>query len=167
MFGYSENSLRTREQLIAGSHYNLGLAFTFDSKMDKAVEHFSAAKKTIEVRVTKLRKMSKKQKKRKNYEEAVNKMKKEITELQELIPDILAKIEDAKESRAEPMARHHLLLINHLRPLQQQVLPRLQSKQSRSRKLQVKRKPDAVAVSDISHLVKRKDEKKDSTMETS
>lgn len=151
--------LEPESRLIAGSHYNLGLAYTFDSKMEKALEHFKHAKQTIEERVKKLEKdvTEHEEKKEEKYEETVTKLKDEIKELNELIPDILAKIEDAKDAKNQQPFGETSSGFG-------QSSSGASSSSAAPMQIQVKRKTDNATVTDISHLVKRKrtDESSDS-----
>lgn len=147
-----KSHLEPESRLIAGSHYNLGLAYTLDNKMEKAMEHFGAAKKIIEDRISKLEGDAKQMEADK--EEAVSSIKKEITELQELIPDVLAKYEDAKESKLQPVGQTSSPFDQ---PSSSSSSAGFSSSSVPVQQIQVRRKPEAAdPVSDISHLVRKR-----------
>ncbi|XP_072018977.1 protein HGV2-like isoform X1 [Amphiura filiformis] len=97
--------LDAESRLLAETQYNLGLACGFDKKFSDAIENFEGAKKVIENRIAKLEKSVKdnegtgKGKEKADAEDPLVKDQKEIAELQDLLPEITAKLEDAKDMK--------------------------------------------------------------------
>ncbi|XP_031556819.1 protein HGV2-like isoform X4 [Actinia tenebrosa] len=95
--------LEPDNRLLAETAYNIGLGFSFQSMHEKSKEYYNHALETIDLRIKNLQK---------NIEEAESKSKgkekatednplvanrKELQELQELYPEIKAKVDDASE----------------------------------------------------------------------
>lgn len=88
-----EQYLEAHDRLLAETHYQLGLAYGYNSQYDDAVAQFGKSIEVIEKRMAVLdEKMKEAEGSRTEYE-------KEIEELKELLPEIREKIEDAKESQ--------------------------------------------------------------------
>nr|KAF6382965.1 nuclear autoantigenic sperm protein [Pipistrellus kuhlii] len=88
-----EQYLEAHDRLLAETHYQLGLAYGYNSQYDEAVAQFGKSIEVIEKRMAVLdEKMKEAEGSRTEYE-------KEIEELKELLPEIREKIEDAKESQ--------------------------------------------------------------------
>ncbi|XP_075411667.1 nuclear autoantigenic sperm protein isoform X5 [Tenrec ecaudatus] len=88
-----EHYLEAHDRLLAETHYQLGLAYGYNSQYDEAVAQFSKSIEVIEKRMAVLNEQK---------EEAggsPTEHEKEIEELKELLPEIREKIEDAKESQ--------------------------------------------------------------------
>uniref|UniRef100_A0A8C9ASE6 Nuclear autoantigenic sperm protein n=1 Tax=Prolemur simus TaxID=1328070 RepID=A0A8C9ASE6_PROSS len=88
-----EQYLEAHDRLLAETHYQLGLAYGYNSQYDEAVAQFSKSIEVIEKRMAVLKEQME------EAEESPTEYKKEIEELKELLPEIREKIEDAKESQ--------------------------------------------------------------------
>lgn len=88
-----EQYLEAHDRLLAETHYQLGLAYGYNSQYDEAVVQFSKSIEVIEKRMAVLNEQ------RKEAEGSPTEYEKEIEELKELLPEIREKIEDAKESQ--------------------------------------------------------------------
>uniref|UniRef100_A0A2I2YIJ9 Nuclear autoantigenic sperm protein n=1 Tax=Gorilla gorilla gorilla TaxID=9595 RepID=A0A2I2YIJ9_GORGO len=88
-----EQYLEAHDRLLAETHYQLGLAYGYNSQYDEAVAQFSKSIEVIENRMAVLNEQVK------EAEGSSAEYKKEIEELKELLPEIREKIEDAKESQ--------------------------------------------------------------------
>ncbi|KAI5139711.1 Nuclear Autoantigenic Sperm Protein [Manis pentadactyla] len=88
-----EQYLEAHDRLLAETHYQLGLAYGYNSQYDEAVVQFSKSIEVIEKRMAVLNEQ------RKEAEGSPAEYEKEIEELKELLPEIREKIEDAKESQ--------------------------------------------------------------------
>ncbi|XP_006200488.1 nuclear autoantigenic sperm protein isoform X3 [Vicugna pacos] len=88
-----EQYLEAHDRLLAETHYQLGLAYGYNSQYDEAVAQFSKSIEVIEKRMAVLNEQMK------ETEGSSTEYEKEIEELKELLPEIREKIEDAKESQ--------------------------------------------------------------------
>ncbi|KAM6172190.1 nuclear autoantigenic sperm protein isoform 2-T2 [Erethizon dorsatum] len=88
-----EQYLEAHDRLLAETHYQLGLAYGYNSQYDEAVAQFSKSIEVIEKRMAVLKEQMK------EAEGSSTEYEKEIEELKELLPEIREKIEDAKESQ--------------------------------------------------------------------
>ncbi|XP_036895380.1 nuclear autoantigenic sperm protein isoform X2 [Sturnira hondurensis] len=88
-----EQYLEAHDRLLAETHYQLGLAYGYNSQYDEAVAQFSKSIEVIEKRMAVLSEQMK------EAEGSPTENEKEIEELKELLPEIREKIEDAKESQ--------------------------------------------------------------------
>nr|XP_058159651.1 nuclear autoantigenic sperm protein isoform X4 [Dasypus novemcinctus] len=88
-----EQYLEAHDRLLAETHYQLGLAYGYNSQYDEAVAQFSKSIEVIEKRMAVLNEQMK------EVEGSTAEYEKEIEELKELLPEIREKIEDAKESQ--------------------------------------------------------------------
>ncbi|XP_015993312.2 nuclear autoantigenic sperm protein isoform X1 [Rousettus aegyptiacus] len=88
-----EQYLDAHDRLLAETHYQLGLAYGYNSQYDEAVAQFSKSIEVIEKRMAVLNEQMK------EAEGSPIEYEKEIEELKELLPEIREKIEDAKESQ--------------------------------------------------------------------
>ncbi|XP_033127450.1 protein HGV2-like isoform X2 [Anneissia japonica] len=92
--------LEADSRLLAETHYNLGLVYGLDKQFDKSIESYEKSKAVIEQRIVNLRKEEKETaqgNEKENTDSPLPSTRKEISELEELVPDIIAKIDDAKE----------------------------------------------------------------------
>jgi len=80
-----EKYLDPSDRLLAVTFYNLGLAYSFDRHYGKAIEYFSKAVDVIKSRIENI-----------NKEADESSKSSELKELQELLPEMTAKIEDAE-----------------------------------------------------------------------
>uniref|UniRef100_A0A8C9QTG5 Nuclear autoantigenic sperm protein n=1 Tax=Spermophilus dauricus TaxID=99837 RepID=A0A8C9QTG5_SPEDA len=88
-----EQYLEAHDRLLAETHYQLGLAYGYNSQYDEAVAQFNKSIEVIEKRMAVLNEQMK------EAEGSSTDYEKEIEELKELLPEIREKIEDAKESQ--------------------------------------------------------------------
>ncbi|KAG8507647.1 Nuclear autoantigenic sperm protein [Galemys pyrenaicus] len=88
-----EQYLEAHDRLLAETHYQLGLAYGYNSQYDEAMAQFSKSTEVIEKRMAVLSEQMK------ATEGSPAEYEKEIEELKELLPEIREKIEDAKESQ--------------------------------------------------------------------
>uniref|UniRef100_A0A8C0VY77 Nuclear autoantigenic sperm protein n=1 Tax=Castor canadensis TaxID=51338 RepID=A0A8C0VY77_CASCN len=88
-----EQYLEAHDRLLAETHYQLGLAYGYNSQYDEAVAQFSKSIEVIEKRMAVLNEQMK------DTGGSFSEYEKEIEELKELLPEIREKIEDAKESQ--------------------------------------------------------------------
>uniref|UniRef100_A0A287D5Q1 Nuclear autoantigenic sperm protein n=1 Tax=Ictidomys tridecemlineatus TaxID=43179 RepID=A0A287D5Q1_ICTTR len=88
-----EQYLEAHDRLLAETHYQLGLAYGYNSQYDEAVAQFNKSIEVIEKRMAVLNEQMK------EAEGSSTEYEKEIEELKELLPEIREKIEDAKESQ--------------------------------------------------------------------
>ncbi|XP_052573834.1 nuclear autoantigenic sperm protein isoform X2 [Peromyscus californicus insignis] len=88
-----EQYLEAHDRLLAETHYQLGLAYGYNSQYDEAVAQFGKSIEVIEKRMAVLNEQMK------EAEGSFTEYEKEIEELKELLPEIREKIEDAKESQ--------------------------------------------------------------------
>ncbi|XP_039110738.1 nuclear autoantigenic sperm protein isoform X1 [Hyaena hyaena] len=88
-----EQYLEAHDRLLAETHYQLGLAYGYNSQYDEAVAQFSKSIEVIEKRMAVLSEQMK------EADGSSTEYEKEIEELKELLPEIREKIEDAKESQ--------------------------------------------------------------------
>ncbi|XP_077981049.1 protein HGV2-like isoform X2 [Glandiceps talaboti] len=96
--------LEPENRLLAESHYQIGLANSFNRSFDTAILHLQSAQKVIEDRLALITKRIEENEAGKGKEKASTDDplvadQKESQELRDLIPDIMAKIEDAEEMK--------------------------------------------------------------------
>ncbi|XP_078264080.1 nuclear autoantigenic sperm protein isoform X3 [Rhinoraja longicauda] len=98
-----QKHLDPHNRLLAETHYQLGLAYSFDDQYDSSLKHFKQSFSVIEKRLAmlmeRIEKAEEKGKSPAKDNDAVSEDKQEIEELKELLPEIKAKIEDAEESK--------------------------------------------------------------------
>ncbi|XP_074077662.1 nuclear autoantigenic sperm protein isoform X2 [Macrotis lagotis] len=85
--------LEAHDRLLAETHYQLGLAYSYNSQYSEAVSQFTKSVEVIEKRLDMLNERIK------AAEAPSAEDEKEVEELKELLPEIKEKIEDAKESQ--------------------------------------------------------------------
>ncbi|XP_037260255.1 nuclear autoantigenic sperm protein isoform X4 [Falco rusticolus] len=85
--------LEAHDRLLAESHYQLALAYHYNSQFDEAVLQFGKSMEVIDKRMAMLTERIKK------AESGSPEDEKEIEELKGLLPEIKEKIEDSKESQ--------------------------------------------------------------------
>ncbi|XP_061200911.1 nuclear autoantigenic sperm protein isoform X7 [Neopsephotus bourkii] len=85
--------LEAHDRLLAESHYQLALAYHYNSQFDEAVLQFGKSMEVIDKRLAMLTERIKK------AEGGAPEDEKEIEELKGLLPEIKEKIEDSKESQ--------------------------------------------------------------------
>ncbi|XP_031825070.1 nuclear autoantigenic sperm protein isoform X2 [Sarcophilus harrisii] len=89
-----QNYLEAHDRLLAETHYQLGLAYSYNSQYGEAVAQFTKSVDVIEKRLAMLSERIK------ATETPSAEDEKEVEELKELLPEIKEKIEDAKESQS-------------------------------------------------------------------
>ncbi|XP_064415831.1 nuclear autoantigenic sperm protein isoform X2 [Latimeria chalumnae] len=104
-----QKHLKSHDRLLAETHYQLGLAYTFMNQFDSAIQNFSDSVAVIDQRIALLAvKIEKEEEEEEEEEEevvvaaaaAAAAALKEMEELKLLLPEIKEKIEDAKESNS-------------------------------------------------------------------
>ncbi len=93
-----KEQLETDSRLLAETYYNLALAYSFDQKFDKAIESFEQSTVVIKNRMATLKKKADDQTEKPSEEDLLHDQK-ELKELELLVPEIKAKIEDAKSEK--------------------------------------------------------------------
>uniref|UniRef100_A0A8I3PF35 Nuclear autoantigenic sperm protein n=1 Tax=Canis lupus familiaris TaxID=9615 RepID=A0A8I3PF35_CANLF len=147
-----EQYLEAHDRLLAETHYQLGLAYGYNSQYDEAVAQFSKSIEVIEKRMAVLSEQMK------EAEGSSTEYEKEIEELKELLPEIREKIEDAKESQRSGNVAELALKATLVESSTSGFTP---SGGSTSVSMVASRKPTDGAsssncVTDISHLVRKK-----------
>ncbi|XP_068820217.1 nuclear autoantigenic sperm protein isoform X1 [Capricornis sumatraensis] len=147
-----EQYLEAHDRLLAETHYQLGLAYGYNSQYDEAVAQFSRSVEVIEKRMAVLNEQMK------EAEGSPSEYEKEIEELKELLPEIREKIEDAKESQHSGNVAELALKATLVESSTSGFTP---SGGSSSVSMIASRKPTDGAsssncVTDISHLVRKK-----------
>ncbi|XP_012504374.1 PREDICTED: nuclear autoantigenic sperm protein [Propithecus coquereli] len=147
-----EQYLEAHDRLLAETHYQLGLAYGYNSQYDEAVVQFSKSIEVIEKRMAVLTEQME------EAEGSPTEYKKEIKELKELLPEIREKIEDAKESQRSGNVAELALKATLVESSTSGFTP---SGGSSSVSMIASRKPADGAsssnyVTDISHLVRKK-----------
>jgi len=95
-----QEHLEPESRLIAESHYQIGLACVFSTKYNLALENLRKAVSVINAKMSKLHSfIEEEEKKEKRDGFSVINAQKEIKDLKEILPDILAKIEDTEDER--------------------------------------------------------------------
>ncbi|XP_036112035.1 nuclear autoantigenic sperm protein isoform X2 [Molossus molossus] len=147
-----EQYLEAHDRLLAETHYQLGLAYGYNSQYDEAVAQFSKSVEVIEKRMAVLNEQMK------VAEGSPAEYEKEIEELKELLPEIREKIEDAKESQRSGNVAELALKATLVESATSGFTP---SVGGSSVSMIASRKPTDGAsssncVTDISHLVRKK-----------
>ncbi|XP_036034725.1 nuclear autoantigenic sperm protein isoform X2 [Onychomys torridus] len=147
-----EQYLEAHDRLLAETHYQLGLAYGYNSQYDEAVAQFGKSIEVIEKRMAVLNEQMK------EAEGSFTEYEKEIEELKELLPEIREKIEDAKESQQSGNVAELALKATLVESSSSGFSP---SGAGASVSMIASRKPTDGAsssncVTDISHLVRKK-----------
>ncbi|XP_026507684.1 nuclear autoantigenic sperm protein isoform X3 [Terrapene carolina triunguis] len=146
--------LEAHDRLLAESHYQLALAYHYNSQFDEAILQFSKSVEVIDKRMVMLTERIKK------AEGGSTEDEKEIEELKGLLPEIKEKIEDSKESQKSARVAELALKATLVGGATSSFT---QSEESCSVSTIPVRKPADGAsqcVTDISHLVRKKMEKR-------
>ncbi|XP_065265172.1 nuclear autoantigenic sperm protein isoform X3 [Emys orbicularis] len=146
--------LEVHDRLLAESHYQLALAYHYNSQFDEAILQFSKSVEVIDKRMVMLTERIKK------AEGGSTEDEKEIEELKGLLPEIKEKIEDSKESQKSARVAELALKATLVGGATSSFT---QSEESCSVSTIPVRKPADGAsqcVTDISHLVRKKTEKR-------
>ncbi|KAM6080787.1 nuclear autoantigenic sperm protein isoform 2-T2 [Theristicus caerulescens] len=145
--------LEAHDRLLAESHYQLALAYHYNSQFDEAVLQFGKSIEVIDKRMAMLTERIKK------AESGSPEDEKEIEELKGLLPEIKEKIEDSKESQKSARVAELALKAT----LVGTTSGFAQSEDSGSvSTIPVRKAADGASqcVTDISHLVRKKTEKR-------
>ncbi|XP_009285583.1 PREDICTED: nuclear autoantigenic sperm protein isoform X2 [Aptenodytes forsteri] len=145
--------LEAHDRLLAESHYQLALAYHYNSQFDEAVLQFGKSVEVIDKRMAMLTERIKK------TESGSPEDEKEIEELKGLLPEIKEKIEDSKESQKSVRVAELALKAT----LVGTTSGFAQSEDSGSvSTIPVRKAADGASqcVTDISHLVRKKTEKR-------
>ncbi|XP_075791995.1 nuclear autoantigenic sperm protein isoform X2 [Pelodiscus sinensis] len=146
--------LDSHDRLLAESHYQLALAYHYNSQFDEAILQFSKSLEVIDKRMMMLTERIKK------TDGGATEDEKEIEELKGLLPEIKEKIEDSKESQKSARVAELALKATLVGGTTSGFT---QSEESCSVSTVSVRKPTDGAsqcVTDISHLVRKKTEKR-------
>ncbi|XP_074817953.1 nuclear autoantigenic sperm protein isoform X7 [Natator depressus] len=144
--------LEAHDRLLAESHYQLALAYHYNSQFDDAILQFRESVEVIDKRMVMLTERIKKAEGESTEDE------KEIEELNGLLPEIKEKIEDSKESQKSARVAELALKATLVGGATSSFT---QSEESCSISTIPVRKPADGAsqcVTDISHLVRKKEE---------
>jgi len=127
------------DRLIAETYYHLGLAFSFSNQCDGANDCFRSAIQVIETRIANQRK--KISSASSDQRDMIESAEREIAQLEDLLPEMRAKIEDSQDQM--DIAR---------KALADEEIERMKEDAAAVKSQEVKEKP----INDISHLIKRK-----------
>lgn len=95
-----EETVEPSNRRLASTHYNIGVACGYNNAFDDAISHYRSAIKIIEQKIAELQGMVDKTRdksdevKEPESDDPVELAKKELDELQSLIPDIQVKVND-------------------------------------------------------------------------
>lgn len=143
--------LEPDDRSLAETHYQLGLAYSFNKEYDQSIDSYRAAVKVMESKIESLQKKLDENKfpepKEGSFDDTKKLTEQEINDLKEILPDIRGKVEEVKEERRQidelkKMAKEGMSVITESLGLQK---PEEKPKDE-------PKKP----VSDISHLIRRK-----------
>ncbi|KAM9128832.1 nuclear autoantigenic sperm protein isoform 1-T1 [Pangshura tecta] len=151
--------LEAHDRLLAESHYQLALAYHYNSQFDEAILQFSKSVEVIDKRMVMLAERIKK------AEGGSTEDEKEIEELKGLLPEIKEKIEDSKESQKSARVAELALKATLVGGATSSFT---QSEESCSVSTIPVRKPADGAsqcVTDISHLVRKKRKPEEETQQ--
>ncbi|CAM5136397.1 unnamed protein product [Eretmochelys imbricata] len=151
--------LEAHDRLLAESHYQLALAYHYNSQFDDAILQFRKSVEVIDKRMVMLTERIKK------AEGGSNEDEKEIEELNGLLPEIKEKIEDSKESQKSARVAELALKATLVGGATSSFT---QSEESCSVSTIPVRKPADGAsqcVTDISHLVRKKRKPEEETQQ--
>ncbi|CAG2172818.1 unnamed protein product [Oppiella nova] len=127
------------DRLIAETYYQLGIAYSFSNDIQNANNCFQSAIQVIETRIAnqKLRLVTLSA----DDLETTERIKRELTQLENLLPEMRVKIEDSNDQ-----------MINTKEGLERQESERIAEEAIAVKNQEIKDKP----ITDISHLIKRK-----------
>jgi len=148
-----QEHLEPESRLIAESHYQIGLACVFSTKYNLALENLRKAVSVINAKMSKLHEyIEEEEKKEKRDGFAVINTQKEIADLKEILPDILAKIEDTEDERNNQDKVKQMVKENVAKAGSSEKESDIQFSEASS--ADKEKKDDSV--SDIGHLVRKK-----------
>ncbi|XP_028300117.1 nuclear autoantigenic sperm protein isoform X3 [Gouania willdenowi] len=156
--------LPPHSRLLAETHYHIATALCYMDQYSQAIQHYSSSIKVIEHRMSVLQEAMASS----EEDEAASKERKEVEELKQLLPDITEKMEDAKESQRTASAASHAIqqtlggastssafLCENGGPSSSAALPALSLSPVKTEST-CETSSQPKAVSDISHLVRKK-----------
>lgn len=150
-----QEHLEPESRLIAESHYQIGLACVFSTKYNLALENLRKAVSVINAKMSKLHSyIEEEEKKEKRDGFSVINAQKEIKDLKEILPDILAKIEDTEDERNNQDKVKQMVKENVAKGGSSEIESGIKFSEASSTD-QSKEKQDS-SVSDIGHLVRKK-----------
>lgn len=94
-----ESVVEPSSRRLAETHYQMALAHGYNEAFDDAISQFQRAISIIELKITELNSFIHQSAGNEVTEEALEAARKELEDLQNLIPDIKIKIDDAKEEK--------------------------------------------------------------------
>ncbi|XP_041064322.1 nuclear autoantigenic sperm protein [Carcharodon carcharias] len=159
-----EKHLEPHNRLLAETHYQLGLAYSFNNQYDFSLKHFKESFSVIEKRLAmltdRIEKTEEKGKSPAKDTDAVSEDKREVEELKELLPEIKAKIEDAEEckddGRATKALQETLCRSPAFSGFETQILASSASAMQAGKVTDEASTSSSNCVSNISHLVRKK-----------
>ncbi|OWF53789.1 protein HGV2-like [Mizuhopecten yessoensis] len=143
--------LEPEDRSLAETHYQLGLAYSFNKQYDESIDSYRAAVKVMESKIETLKKRVEEDKfppaKEGSFDDPKKLAEQEISDLKEILPDIRGKVDEVNEERRQieelkKMAKEGMSVITESLGLQKP-----------EEKVKVEPKKPAT---DISHLIRRK-----------
>ncbi|PVD23944.1 hypothetical protein C0Q70_17220 [Pomacea canaliculata] len=158
-----KDNLESCDRAIAETHYQLGLASQLNKQYDAAISNFHAAVKCLESKIESLKVVveTKSAKGPSDFIDPAEKAEKEIKDIEEILPEIRNKIEDAQEEMKN---------MDSLKSLAKEAMGELFASEgaqqegfstSSAKQITEEKKP----VSDISHLIRKKRKPEDEESE--
>ncbi|XP_034035392.1 nuclear autoantigenic sperm protein-like isoform X2 [Thalassophryne amazonica] len=155
--------LPPHSRLLAETHYQVATTLCYMDQYSQAIQHYNSSIKVIETRLALLQKA---------IEEAdvAAEEKKELEELKQLLPDIREKVEDAKESQKTASTASQAIQQTLGGASTSSAFPCENGGSFTASQIAVKSSDGATsskAVSDISHLVRKKPANQSASVESS
>ncbi|XP_026879906.2 nuclear autoantigenic sperm protein isoform X2 [Electrophorus electricus] len=149
--------LPPHSRLLAETHYQLGMTFSYTAQYTQAIQHFTSSIQVIESRLAMLQEAIDKA----EEAEAAKEEQSELEELKQLLPEIAERVEDAKESQRTAAAASQAIHQTLGGASTSSAFPAENGGASSSTTSQIEVKPSDGASSskstlDISHLVRKK-----------
>ncbi|XP_076871024.1 nuclear autoantigenic sperm protein isoform X4 [Brachyhypopomus gauderio] len=149
--------LPPHSRLLAETHYQLGMTFSYTAQYNQAIQHFTSSIKVIESRLAMLQEAIDKAE---GAEEAKEE-RSELEELKQLLPEIAERVEDAKESQRTAAVASQAIHQTLGGASTSSAFPAENGGASSSTVSQIEGKPAdgascSKSTSDISHLVRKK-----------
>ncbi|XP_069794882.1 nuclear autoantigenic sperm protein isoform X3 [Narcine bancroftii] len=157
-----EKYLDPHNRLLAETHYQLGLAYSFNNQHDSSLKHFKESFGVIEKRLAvlteRIEKAEEKGKSPAKDDDVISEDKQEVEELKELLPEIKAKIEDAEEAKdgKATKALQETLSRKSAFSMTENVASNTPASALQVRKTDEAPATSSNSVSNISHLVRKK-----------
>lgn len=133
-----KEALPDDDRLIAETYYHIGVSFSFSNEFDRANDCYRSAVDVIERRIQNLKKFVAENK---EYSQEKSQKELEIIELESLLPEMQAKIEDSRDQ-----------MVNLMTAVEKEQSEEIKEKEVSAKLSDTAAKP----VNDITHLVKRK-----------